>query len=140
MSPRKMDRIFNGLAVSVMALGLALALSPVAKAESGDRPSLIWSSKSSAISNSTAALSTGHTQRAIKLATGALESAKGADRVIAIHNLCLAHLDRNDVAAASPHCAAAVTEAPEVLGSKTQGIVTANIERARQAQAASAGN
>lgn len=140
MNPYKIDRIINGLTTTIVILGVVLALSPVAKAESTKGPSLIWSTKASAVSNSTAALSTGHTQRAIKLATEALDKVKGADRVIALHNLCLAHLDRQDAAAANPFCAAALSEAPEALGPRTETLVVGNIERARQVQAASSGN
>ena len=117
----------------------ALILALSATVTSADPTSYVWSARSSAVSNSTAALAQGHEQRAIRLAADSLANAKGADRVIALHNLCLAHLKQQEPSAAAPHCAAALTEAQAAFGDKTKRIVVNNIEQAQRAQSADAG-
>lgn len=107
-----------------------------AHAKEPSRGILVWSTKSSGVSDSTVALSNGNYPRAIKLASGALENAAGVDRVVALHNLCLAHLHQGDAEAAAPHCNAALAEAPVSLNTKTMRRVLGNIEQSRETQTA----
>ena len=115
---------------------MTLAALGAAQAKPPSRGILVWSTKSSGVSDSTVALSNGNYPRAIKLATGALENAAGVDRVVALHNLCLSHLHQGDTEAAAPHCNAALAEAPVSLNAKTMRRVLGNIEQTRATQTA----
>jgi hypothetical protein len=78
---------------SIMAfLGLALTLGAGASGAAEDAPDVwLWSARAPLLNRSTEALATGHPARAARLARAAHEAASQApERVIALHNLCLA--------------------------------------------------
>ncbi|MDX2144136.1 MAG: hypothetical protein SFV19_12330 [Rhodospirillaceae bacterium] len=134
MTPRTLDNVFNVLAISLIVLGLSVAVGGVAHAEPAvAAPKLIWSAKTAMVIKSTNALAKGDTAAAINLASEALTRVQGKDRVIAQHNLCLAHLQRNDTAGAAAHCAAARALAPEAANARIARNVIANIEMSEQA-------
>jgi hypothetical protein len=69
----------------------------------------IWSGTSADINKATAALASGHIKRGLRLTTDAQASlAQASDRLIAIHNLCLAQLAQGAIVAADTPCRTAL--------------------------------
>jgi len=132
MAKSHVSNALGAIALSFLTLTAAGALNQAAAA---GKYTWVWSSRGSAVANSTSAMSIGHMPRAIRQATEALESAQGPDRVVALHNLCIAHLERGNATAAEPSCTAALNEAPAVFAPKTERIITTNIARARSINA-----
>ncbi|MCB2107336.1 MAG: hypothetical protein KDE14_06520 [Rhodobacteraceae bacterium] len=112
-------------------LALAMGLGPAAAGD-GAPPNTtwLWSKTSAAVSNSTAALATGRFDRAIRLALRAVANDTGPDRVIAVHNLCLAWLAKDQPDAADPYCVEAIVAIAGESGLSTeqQVAVLENIE------------
>lgn len=129
------SHISNALAAITLSFMSLTAAASLNQAVAAGKYTWVWSSKGSAVANSTAAMSIGHMPRAIRQATEALESAQGPDRVVALHNLCIAHLERGNATAAEPSCTSALNEAPAVFAAKTERIINANIARARSLHA-----
>ena len=120
-------------AMTALLSVLTTVVSPV-EAGTISQMTWVWSVSSAPVSNSTAALATGHTKRAIRLATRALGAVSGPDRVIALHNLCLAWLADGEPAKADPHCTEAIVAiaGEPGLSPKDQAAILANIELARR--------
>ncbi|MDX2221631.1 MAG: hypothetical protein SFV21_02715 [Rhodospirillaceae bacterium] len=128
MTPRTFALNRPALVLIAALAALPAAAAPVKNA------TWLWSSQSNLVTNSTAAMAVGRTGRAIALAEKALEKTGGSDRMIALHNLCLAWLSRGDAATAEPYCNDAVVAAStdEVASSRTTSILLANVETARR--------
>jgi hypothetical protein len=109
---------------------MAALVPGVAGADETVKPTPVWAERSIAVGNSTAALATGRTLRAIRLAASAVDRVDGHDRVVALHNLCLAWLIRGDGALAAGYCDAALHEVAETP--RFEHIVRANIGMAQQ--------
>jgi len=97
------------IAVVVTLLAWTVLTVPPAHAEAiqSRQTSIVWlwSATSPAVNRSTEALATGHAVRAVRLAkTAALTARQDADRLIAVHNLCLALLAGRAATDAGPHC------------------------------------
>jgi hypothetical protein len=130
MTPRTFALNRPALVLIAALAALPAAAAPVKNA------TWLWSSQSNLVTNSTAALAVGRTGRAIALAEKAVEQTTGSDRMIALHNLCLAWLGRGDAATAEPYCndAIAATDAGSTTAAspRTVAILLANIETARR--------
>ncbi|MBL8643188.1 MAG: hypothetical protein JNK21_04580 [Rhodospirillaceae bacterium] len=126
-----MSRAKNPLRISLLALVLSLSAGAAGSAQADQRtPTLLWPKESIAASQSTKALVIGHTGRAVKFAERALENAKGYDRVVALHNLCLGLLRQGEGARATPVCTEAQTTS---VAYDMQTVVEANIGLTRKA-------
>lgn len=128
MTISKISKSLAAIALAVAVAGTGLGVN---QAVAAGKYTWVYAAKGSAVANSTSALSIGHMPRAIKLATEALPDATGADRVIALQNLCIAHLEQGNRAAAEPNCAAATNEAPSVFSGKNERMIVSNIAKAR---------
>jgi hypothetical protein len=126
-----MSRVDNSLNIITLALVLAISVGSAGTAMAADArtPTLLWPKESIAASQSTKALVIGHTGRAVKYAERALDNAKGYDRVVALHNLCLGLIRQGDAARAKSTCAEAQLTSAEFGYDK---IVQANIEITRK--------
>ncbi|MDX2142135.1 MAG: hypothetical protein SFV19_02160 [Rhodospirillaceae bacterium] len=114
----------------VLASVLSLAVfAPAARADE-TRPTPIWAEQSILVGQSTAALVTGHTRRAIRLASSAVDRVTGHDRIVALHNLCLAWLKHGEQNTASGYCDAAVRDIAE--NPQLDRVVRANISAAQR--------
>lgn len=137
-----MLRIDNSLNIIVLTLVLAVSFAAVGAAQPAEAKPVHWlpADTSIAVAQSTAALAQGHPARAAAAAARALDQTHGYDRVVALHNLCVALLRRGETERAAPHCDAAVKAAavtPQRLdGRAVSDIVFANIARERSGQAA----
>jgi len=99
----------NIIAVFLMLAGTLLAPPAAAQAPQTE---WLWSARAPVVNRSTEALAAGHTARAVRFALLARNSAPAAaDRLIAVHNLCLALIGNADAAASEDHCRSAVHEA-----------------------------
>ena len=132
MTISKISKALGAAALAVVLTGTGLGLN---QAVAAGKYTWIWASKGTSVASSTAAMAIGHMPRAIRLATEALDGATGPDRVIALHNLCLARLEQGHPAKAEPSCAAALKEAPAAFAPKTERLIVANIARARSLNA-----
>jgi hypothetical protein len=137
-----MPRIDNSLNIIVLALVLAVSFAAVGLAQPAEAKPVQWLPAEASIpaAQSTAALVQGHPARAQIMAERALEQAQGYDRVVALHNLCVAWLRRGEAERAAPHCDEAVKTAaalPRRLdGRALSDVIFANIARERSSQAA----
>lgn len=122
--------------IVVAAAALAAAYGGPTMAAPIKNATWLWSSQSNLVTNSTAALAVGRTGRAIALAKKALEKVDGGDRMIALHNLCLAWLTRGELATAEPYCTEAVVAAAGgeqiAVSPRSAATVLANVELARR--------
>ncbi len=132
-----MSRVDNSLNIITLALVLAISVFAVSVASAttvmaadAGFPTLLWPKESIAAGQSTKALVIGHTGRAVKFAERALDTAKGYDRVVALHNLCLGLLRQGDTARANDICQEAQTGAAAYANEK---VVQANIDMTRKA-------
>ncbi len=127
-----MSRVDNAFNIITLALVLAISVGTAGSVLAADTraPTLLWPKESIAASQSTKALVIGHTGRAVKYAERALENAKGYDRVVALHNLCLGLIRQGDATRAKATCADAQVTSAEYGYEK---VVQANIEITRKA-------
>jgi hypothetical protein len=124
--------------VFALALAGAIGAAQVRPAIAADpaTPVPIWAQLSIRVGNSTSALVTGHTRRAIRLASTAVDRVAGHDRIVALHNLCLAWLKEGDTTTARGYCDAALRDVGD--NPKLAELVRANIGAAQQTLVAEA--
>lgn len=111
----KMFLTVLGLQAALSILTILALMAKPAHAESVQNPiqnitpkvTWVWSSTSVEVNNATSALASGHPARAVRFAS-AVTTENQADRLLASHNLCLAHLAQRDVTTAEAHCRAAL--------------------------------
>jgi hypothetical protein len=106
----KNNRFYGFLTATLLILAVPI---PV---HAGDSIQWLWSSTEARVNRSTEALAGMRSQRAVRLATAAMNAALPTDRLIARHNLCIAFLMTRRMVSAEPHCRAALqTPAPHPL-------------------------
>lgn len=134
-----MSRLENSFNFIALALFLTLSVSLTGSALAADHrtPTWLWPKQSISASQSTKALMIGHTERAVKFAERALETAKGYDRAVALNNLCVGLIRQDDAARVDQVCGDALTTAAEFGYEK---IVQTNINIARNTLNAPSGN
>src|SRR5262249_52515820 len=107
MSNRGFFKVLGLMTATLMCA--ALALQATAAEVPHPRIQWIWSPTSADVNKATSALATGPPPPAVRPAGTAIPpSATSSDRLIAVHNLCLAHLSRGDIARAETHCRGAL--------------------------------
>jgi len=137
-----MLRIDNSLNIIVLALVLAVSFAAVGMAQPAEARPVQWlpAENSIATAQSTTALVQGHPARAVAAAERALGHSEGYDRVVALHNLCVALLRQGATERAAPHCDEAMKAAAALPqrfdGRAVSEIVFANIARERNGRAA----
>jgi hypothetical protein len=137
-----MTRLDHALNIIVLALVLAVSLAALSPARAGEpaQPVWLWPQQSIAVAQSTSALVTGRPERAAKFALRGLKDSAGYDRVVALHNLCLALVRLEETDRAQPVCDSAMTAAlaleRKVGEPALFDIVEANIARERGIAAA----
>ena len=103
-------RVLGFTAAVLVAAALALQAT-AAEIKSSAQPNIqwVWSVTSLEVNSATSALASGHLTRAARIAGNAAATVSSpADRLIAVHNLCLARLAQGDIVAAEAHCRAAL--------------------------------
>lgn len=100
-------------------------------AQAGDTPVTIWSARAPLVNSATSALAAGHMTRAARLAQAAQTSSPhAADKLIAVHDLCLALIRQGKTAAAADPCraaiqgAAALSSADDALAQRRGALVS----------------
>lgn len=116
-------RMLGFMAAALIAAAVALqATAAEMEPETSHPIQWIWSATSPAANNATSALAAGRTTRAIRLASAVVESAPHAsDRLIALHNLCLARLTQGDITRADIHCRTALLSADNARVTRRRG-------------------
>ena len=134
-----MTRLDTSLNIIVLAMLFAISFATLASAQTTGQSNLrwLWPQDSIAVNQSTIALISAHHTRAIQSAQRGLVNAKGNDRLIAMHNICIGWLRLREPKRAETPCSAALLAAAEaqgeVNGQPIGVIVKANIERERSA-------
>jgi len=99
------DRIGTLLAALIIAFSWSIPTTALAKDVSDQGPLWLWSDSAPYSSAAAKALGDGNTRLGLRLANKALESATSKrERLIAHHNLCVAHITKARSAAAMRHC------------------------------------
>jgi hypothetical protein len=139
-SEATMLRIDNSLNIIVLAMVLAVSFAAVGAAQPAEAKPVQWLTAETSIpaAQSTAALIQGHPARATAMAARALDRAQGYDRVVALHNLCVALLRQDQATRAAPACEEAMKIAAaspqRINGRSVSDIVLSNIGRERSGQ------
>jgi len=117
---------FTAMTLIAAAVALQATAAEIRPAQTPHSVQWIWSATSLAANNATAALAAGRTARAIRLANTVAETAAlPSDRLIALHNLCLARLAQGDIARADTHCRTAlVTSDSARITRRRGGLIT----------------
>jgi hypothetical protein len=101
-----------GLMTAALMLAAVALQATAAEVQTGPEPHVIqwvWSATSPETNKATTALASGHAGRALWLSRVAMTHAnKTSDRLIVIHNLCIAHLTQGDIVGADVHCRTAL--------------------------------
>jgi hypothetical protein len=132
-----MKLIDNLLNIIMLTLLFSVSFVVIASAQTAQSAQVqwLWPVQSVAVSQSTTALVLGHHGRAIRMAERALARTEGHDRVVALHNLCIAYLRSGELTSAIPQCNSALSAAgagaQQGSGQSTFAIVKANIDRER---------
>jgi hypothetical protein len=110
MNNRGFFKVLGLTAAALLVAAFALqATAAEAETRTPQAIQWVWSATSPATNKATSALAAGHVARGLRLSRAAITAAStAADRLIAVHNLCLAHLAQGDLAGADAHCRAAL--------------------------------